>query len=1040
VPKRLVTGLYEELVTRELAEALHKLEASELEVERGTVDPAEAHEVVARHLHRVLLSVLRSLPGESSERVSRQVELANRVLGLLQELAHDDGADALIEPAEELLAIAQAQVVAESKGVPRPGIPLSTSALLVNAPGEHRIGHELAQELASADAVDLLCSFVKWSGFRLLEAPLRDLAERGKALRVLTTAYMGVTEGRALDELARLGAQVRVSYDTRRTRLHAKAWLFHRDTGFSTAYIGSSNMTASALLEGLEWNVRLSAIDAPGVVEKFRAAFAGYWAASDFEPYSPESDRERFDLAVRAERAHAHPIVFAVDVRPHPFQAEILDRLDAERKLHGRFKNLVVAATGTGKTVMAAMDYRRVRGELGRGRLLFVAHRKELLQQALATFRAVMRDGNFGELWVDGERPTQSAHVFASVQTLARVELDRLARDAFDVVIVDEFHHAAAPTYQRLLEHLQPRLLLGLTATPERTDGQSVLGWFDGRIAAELRLWDALERGLLCPFQYFGVHDQSDLSGLRFTRGQYEVADLEKLFTGNDARVALVVEALQKKVRDARRMRALGFCVSVAHAEFMARRFSEVGIPACAVSGQSSTEVRETALRRLRDREVNVVFAVDLFNEGVDVPEIDTVLFLRPTESATVFLQQLGRGLRLSEGKECLTVLDFIGRAHRSFRFDLRYRALVGGTRGEVERQIEAGFPVLPAGCAIELDRESSRVVLENLKHAIGRGTKALEAELREVARTVGRTPTLREFLERSGVELTDVYRRRGDSCTGLLRKAGLLVSPVGSDEERLVGAVGGFLHVDDPDRFAFLRLVLAGSVEAAGLGPRERRLLTMLHFGLWGTASTAPQDLTTSLARLRASPTVVEELGALVGLLEDQVDHMTAALPLAEVPIRLHAHYTRDEVLSAFERTTPAEPYFIREGVYFDKPTKTDVLFVTLQKSEKDYSPTTMYRDYAISPQLFHWESQSMTSEDSPTGKRYRDQPRDRTNVLIFVRRLKRNARGQAEPYVCLGLADYVQHVGEKPMAITWRLRVEMPIAIYRGAKIVAA
>src|SRR5207302_7129431 len=252
----------------------------------------------------------------------------------------------------------------------------------------------------------------------------------------------------------------------------------------------------------------------------------------------------------------------------------------------------------------------------------------------------------------------------------------------------------ATKTYASLLHHVRPRLLLGLTATPERADGESVLGWFGGRIAVELRLWEALERGLLAPFQYFGLHDETDLRAIRWKRGTgYDAVDLTNVYTGHHARTRIVLQALLDKVPEVGRMRALGFCVSIDHAEFMAARFNEVGIPARAITSRSSPDDRRAGLIALRNRDVNILFTVDLFNEGVDVPEIDTVLFLRPTESTTVFLQQLGRGLRLADDKPCLTVLDFIGNQHTQFRFDLRYRALTGVTRRGLAREIARGFP-----------------------------------------------------------------------------------------------------------------------------------------------------------------------------------------------------------------------------------------------------------------------------------------------------------------------------------------------------------
>ncbi|HEV8658377.1 MAG TPA: DEAD/DEAH box helicase family protein, partial [Thermoanaerobaculia bacterium] len=591
----------------------------------------------------------------------------------------------------------------QSRRPKAPEIALSQSDLLVNARDEPRIGSVLEKEIESADRIDLIISFIRWSGLRLLAPRLRAFTERGGRLRVITTTYTGSTERPAIEHLLEMRAEVKVSYHTDTTRLHAKAWLFHRESGFSTVFIGSSNLSTSAMLDGVEWNVRLSQVDAPTIVEKFAATFESYWAHADFETYVRGRDEQRFDRAVAAASVADSTISFVgIEVEPWPHQREMLEQLTVERYRHDRWRNLVVAATGTGKTVVAALDYRRLndRDEPLRWipttrplSLLFVAHRKEILQQSLGTFRTVMRDGSFGELYVDGHRPDEWRHVFASIQSLSAVDLETVKRDAFDVVIVDEFHHAAAPTYQKLLDHLMPKVLLGLTATPERTDGEPILQWFDGRIAVELRLWDALDRGLLSPFHYFGIHDNVDISQIAWKRGRYDETALENVYTGNDARVTQILTQLQQKIGDVGQMRALGFCVGVHHAEFMAQRFRSAGIPSEAVLGTTDSEDRDRALRRLRDGEINCLFAVDIFNEGVDVPQVDTVMFLRPTESALIFLQQLGRGLRRARDKHCLTVLDFIGNANRHFRFDLRYRALTGASRREIEEQIGGGFP-----------------------------------------------------------------------------------------------------------------------------------------------------------------------------------------------------------------------------------------------------------------------------------------------------------------------------------------------------------
>lgn len=1011
------TGLYEQLVTRGLARRLEQLDPT-LHPILADVDPAEAAHVLTRHLSQ---SLIRALTGMHEG--APKVHAVNRVLlDLLERVRGSAEEEDLVDDSlQELLAVVRTGGVVSPAAPPRPSIPLTATDLLVNARGEHRVGAELLKELHSADRVDLVCSFLKWSGFRLIRDGLEALARRGR-LRVLTTCYLGATDVLVLDELARLG-EVRVSYDARRTRLHAKAWLFHRDTGFSTAYIGSSNLSSAALVEGLEWNVRLSQAESPRVLEKFQATFESYWQDGEFEPYLPERDRARFLEATRRERGEASVTDYTLEVRPYPFQEEILERLEAERDLHNRWRNLVVAATGTGKTVMAALDYRRLLRRWGQARLLFVAHREEILKQSLLTFRAVLQEGDFGGLWTGSASPEQDRHLFASVQKLSHVDLGRIDPAHFDVVVIDEFHHAEAPTYTRLLEHFRPRLLLGLTATPERSDGRSVLGWFHGHVAAELRVWDALDRGLLSPFQYFGVHDNTDLQGVPWSRG-YDLAALDLVYTGHHARAALVLKQLRKHVPDLDRMRALGFCAGVGHARFMAEEFQKAGLASAAILGDTSAEERRQAIQDLRQGRLQIVFTVDVFNEGLDVPEVDTVLLLRPTESATVFVQQIGRGLRMSPGKECLTILDFIGFARKEFRFDLLYRALLGGTRREVKSQVEQGFPLLPSGCSMLLDRVASDIVLQNLKRNLDAGRSFLLQELRAVGPEAG----LREFLERSGVELEEIYRGSSPGWIALRRRAGFPAPAAVPGEEALLRAVARMVHLDSLEQIRAYRDFLQGTALLQG------RLAEMLRFSLWTGEEAAKADLES----LFSFPAVREELLTLLSSLEDRLDHLSHPLPQhPEVPLRVNCHYTLAEILAAFGVLTPERPHRLREGVYFHRPSGCDLFFVTIRKSDRDYSPTTLYRDYALSPELFHWDSQSTTREDSTDGRRYRSHRQGGTHALLFVRETRKDDRGIACPYLFLGPAWYVSHEGERPMAITWRLEHAVPIQFYRGMRL---
>jgi superfamily II DNA or RNA helicase len=1014
----LVNGLYETLITSSLLAAL-----GDLRPIIATVDAEEAPAILGEFVGRHVAAALRSMNKDA------RVDTVNRLLGLVEGEALEPGP-------QQLLAVArQDQPGVWSLLQTRPAVPLSRPALLTNASSDPKLGAELRAELASADQVDLLCAFVKWSGLRVLEEQLTGLRQRGVPLRVLTTTYIGATERGALDRLVRnFGAQVRVNYETQSTRLHAKAWLFRRNSGFDTAYVGSSNLSKAALLDGLEWNVRLAGSHTPELLTKFEATFDSYWEDHAFVPYDPDTDGDRLDEALaiasgKHDRETVTLITSGLEVRAYPHQQEILDRLEAERVVHDRHRNLVVAATGTGKTVVAALDYKRLPE---RPRLLFIAHREEILRQSRQTYREVLNDGSFGELYVGGTRPEHWRHVFASVQSLSSYGIQQLPPDHFEVVVVDEFHHAEAATYRRLLQYLQPRELLGLTATPERTDGLDVRSFFDGRTAAELRLWDALENDLLCPFHYFGVSDATDLSQLEWSRGDYAVSSLEQLFTGNDARVRIVLRELRDKVPNLGAMRALGFCVSVRHAEFMAERFSEAGIPALAVSGETPREPRRDALVALRDQRVNVLFAVDLFNEGLDIPDVDTLLLLRPTQSATVFLQQLGRGLRRTPDKPVLTVLDFIGQQRREFRFDLKYRALTGTSRKGLERQVENGFPFLPSGCELVLDPVARATVLDNVRRQLRLNRRDVIAEVRSHGDL-----SLASWLEESGRELADILKT--GSWTALRRAAGFPTPESGPDEEALLRRTSAFAHVDDRERAEAYTRLLTTDVAYDDLTDREQRFARMLFFSFWrngGGFSSYQQGV----ERLRQHPAVCQEVAELVGLGLEGATHVTRPLDagLEEVPLRTDAHYSLDEVVAALDYASLRRvPSSVTTGVVWAEDRETDCFFVTLRKSERDYSPTTMYRDYAISPELFHWESQNSTSTTSPTGRRYLNQRDTGSHVLLLVRETKENSWGGTQAYTCLGPANYVSHTGDRPIAITYRLRHPMPLESFRAASV---
>ena len=1031
---RLSSGLYEQLIDELMRRELNALDPTQWSWDQEAIDAAESPTILSRYLERVIRRGLDACTGDQA--LQQRVAVCNDIVERLSaRVPEAELGGSIIPPQVEILLALLDRPTSPDISIDRlrelrPKTGLSQSALLTGSPREPSLASELKKEILSSDRIDILMSFIKWSGLRLIEKELREFTSRpNTTLRIITTSYMGATDLRAVSLLASLPrTQVRVSYDTDRTRLHAKAYLFHRDSGFTTAYIGSSNISSAAITSGLEWNIKVTARDAGDIVSKFVGTFETYWRDPEFRAYSLE-DEPALRVALGNERT-TDQRQYLVDMHPYGFQQDILERLKAERELHGRRRNLVVAATGTGKTVVAAFDYKRYCEEHPgkKNRLLFVAHREEILRQSLACFRNVLHDANFGDVLVGASEPSQTDYLFVSIQMLAARGVETLLRDptAYDYVVVDEFHHAEAPTYGDFLEYAQPDILLGLTATPERMDGKDILKWFGGRIAAEIRLPEAVDRGLLCSFQYFGVTDVVDLDTFRWSRGGYDVQQLNQAYSANESRARLVVDAVQRYCRRAEDVRGLGFCVSIEHAEFMADFFRRAGIPSVAISTKTAPTDRIAAQSLLRNKEINFIFAVDLYNEGIDIPEIDTVLFLRPTESLTVFLQQLGRGLRIDKGKECLTVLDFIGKAQQNYSFEARFQALLGHTSRSVQKEVDDDFPFLPRGCSIQLERVAKESVLENIMSAVRSGRSRMVQRIAEFEEEAQEPLTMTAFLEYYQLEAYSIYET-GKSWSRLCSEAGKKLAWGEPEEDRLTKGLLRLVHIDSPSFLHFIIDALEGDME---LSQSENPLAVMLWCDVWQTSSdraTCPSWHRVAEVFAR-NPTMRSEY---VELATWCLDHVSISSQPMQLPfgsvLELHRLYLRDELLAGLGYYSWERQPSQREGVLRLKDKDCDVFLVTLNKSEKDYSESTMYRDYAISDRLFHWQSQSTTSETSITGQRYIHQCERKCTVLLFVRENKQ-LHGIGAPYYYLGPATFVESTGSHPMNIVWELQHPMP------------
>ncbi len=1032
-------GIYESLIDEHLRGALQRY--PELRPVFGKIDKEEQPSIYAAFVARVLEEALREASPES------RLALCNEILTRIsshKDLAHFVSrhlvtSERLPERDKALLLEIKPPHYYEGR-LPRPETPMARSSLFTGAPHEPRLAEELNREMCSADGVDILVSFIKWSGLRLLMPGLEELLSRDVKVRVLTTSYMGASDATAIEWLARQpNVSLRVSYDTERTRLHAKAWHFRRDNGYSTAYIGSSNMSHAAMTSGLEWNLKVTAQDLGPILDKFIVEFETCWNSREFIPFDPSEPRALREAIEQARHGGNQARGIFFDLRPYHFQERILEALERERVVHDQWRNLVVAATGTGKTVVAAFDFSRFYQERGRqARLLFIAHRQEILRQARETFRQVLRDQNFGDLLVGDYQPERLDHLFCSVQSLSSRRLwEQTGSSFYDFIILDEAHHSAATTYRPLFDNYQPRIMLGMTATPERMDGDSILPDFGNRLAAEIRLPEALDQKLLCPFHYFGISDPIPLNDDRFWRnGRYDISALDNVYVldrkNGERRVEAIIDAINKYEPAWDGLKGLGFCVSIRHAEFMAEQFKLRGIAAEAlVSGRSDR--RDELLKDLGTGRLRFLFTVDMLNEGLDIPEVNIVLFLRPTESLTVFLQQLGRGLRHAPGKDCLTVLDFVGQAHRRYRADIKYRALLPRHRHSIDREVEERFPHLPAGCSIQLDRLARKYVLDNIRENFKNLKNQIPERISTFTSETGQPLTFANFIRFNDYPPEKIL----NSSTWSEWKATSRLVPVPTDPD-LASLRGSLLRataINGPAEIRRLRAVvreltgdnITGAIEAAG------NAQIPLHYRFWGeNGLPEANSIATSLQQVARNRSFINDLSEVLDWAEDstRIAGLIPQLPFG-CELELHARYGNVDIQSYLGKTSFTLHAQRGVGVIHIPELKAYALLITFQKTEREFSPSTMYADYPISRDHLHWESQANTARDHAGGRNLIDHRNRGYTVLIFARATKKES-GITTPFTYLGPADKVSDEGERPIKFVWKLRYPMPVEMF--------
>ncbi len=1026
-------GIYEQVINSIVSKKLNELNQDEFYFKTSQIEKNEASIILTQYLSKILKLAFDLISGENS--IPEQLNLTNKIILLLKdEIEKQNFEDNLLDTNTSILKAILPKINSNINDFDKyineitPYSGLSQSELFTGSNAGVSLESEIKKEILSSDKIYLLVSFIKWTGIRIFEKELKQFTSSGKKLKIITTSYMGATDLKAIEFLSTLeNTEIKISYNTANERLHAKSYLFFRNTGFHTGYIGSSNISKSALTSGLEWNLKVTTAEISHIIKKFAKTFETYWENKEFELFT-KSDTLKLKKALQnSSIKDKYSSLAYFEIKPFNYQNEILEELQVQREVHKRYKNLIVAATGTGKTVISAFDYKQFKNKNKSSKLLFIAHRKEILIQARATFQGVLRDNNFGELWVDGIVPDSNEYVFASVQTLKNsIKNLKLSENYYDFIIIDEVHHISANSYRPVLEKFNPMILLGLTATPERMDNENILNDFCDVIAAEIRLPEALNRKLLCPFQYFGISDNIDLKNIKWQNGKYSQSELTNVFN-SELRVSDIISKCNEYLTDMYEVRALCFCVTQEHARFMSIKFNEFGLSSdYLISGRN--DVRDNIKSRLLKKEINYLFVVDIFNEGVDIPEIDTVLFLRPTESLTVFLQQLGRGLRFAENKECLTVLDFVGNARDEYDFEGKFRNLVGKTTQSIKDEIERDFPHLPLGCSIVLEKKAKDHILNNIKKATTLNRRKLIYKLTNYNNQTTLPLTIDNFIKINHIPLSTIYKK--GSFSRLCYEAGINKTFNEENELELVRAVSKkWLLSKSISYFEFIQKLIKNDFNTSSIdNENEKLMLTMLYYDFW----QYPQKFNTledGIKYIGTNKTLIKELSQIITILIEKINYLELDLILPYFcPLKIHSRYTREQILCAFELNNINRKSSSREGVLNIKEKNTELLFVTLEKTEEKYSPTTMYDDYAISEKLFHWQSQNSTKPTSVKGSSYINQKIENKNIILFVRESNHDKNKNVITYICLGKVFYKSHYGSQPMSITWELENNIP------------
>lgn len=928
---------------------------------------------------------------------------------------------------------------------------LINNKLIVNS-GEGNLLNELKRCLSECEKFYFSVAFINFSGLQLLLDSFKELEEKGVKGKIVTSTYLNFTEPKALERINKFSnIDLKVFIATKEIGFHTKAYIFENKDEYKII-IGSSNITQRALKSNIEWNVRVISKKDHTFVKEVLEEYLNLWECTTIVNQKFLDSYSSFISEIKkVEKNKKLDFADYELIKPNHMQKRAIDNLNRLRH-SGEDKALVIAATGTGKTYMSAFDVINYKPE----KMLFLVHREEILRSAEKTFRKLVKNKQKTTgLLTGSSKDIDADYLFATIQSM-NIHFEEFKRDEFEYIVIDEAHHSASPSYQKVMEYFKPKFLLGMTATPERCDSESIFGIFNNNIALEVRLREALELNLVIPFHYFGITDIEgiDLNGIDID----DIAEISKRLKVNE-RVDFIIEKMNFYGHDGEKRKCIGFCIGVDHAAYMAEEFNKRGISSVYLTGQNSPEERVCYIKRLESEEddLEVIFTVDIFNEGVDIPSINLVLMLRPTNSPIVFIQQLGRGLRKYENKSFLTVLDFIGNHNKAFLIAIALNGTRYYDKDSLKVAVATQFANIPGCTNIQMDKISQERILEQLNEENFNSMKYLREEYFEFEKmNGGKTPYLMmDYAKYDGAPDPLKFLNKEKTYVGF-------VANMEKDEElkellqdeiffKILKELSSKLPVKRIYEFSILKYLLNNdeiSIEKA-----KNEILKYIDY-------VDDESVIHALNCLNGSYYDSGQIKNNVRCFELKDGVLSTTWDFKKITQnKKYRIYVEDIIKYALIRYEKEfgdkyhgvpffklyEQYQMIDAALLSNYTKTHssfrgsglmangndyFLFVDLHK-EDTIKESINYKDKFLDKQYFQWQSPNSTSQSSERGKNIIFNKERGINLHIFVRKYKQ-IDGVVEPYIYIGKGDVVEYSGEKPITVKMKLQNIMPISLY--------